>query len=105
MIRRPPRSTRTDTLFPYTTLFRSGVDHVVLLDLEVVGAEREALQERRLEDEAEAVLFGLLRAEVGVAAAHHLPGLVAEVGRGAGHVDPVRVGHAAAAPRIGRAHV
>src|SRR3546814_522393 len=27
MIRRPPRSTRTDTLFPYTTLFRSGRDH------------------------------------------------------------------------------
>src|SRR3546814_1402906 len=27
MIRRPPRSTRTDTLFPYTTLFRS-VTHV-----------------------------------------------------------------------------
>src|SRR3546814_13067661 len=26
MIRRPPRSTRTETLFPYTTLFRSG-DH------------------------------------------------------------------------------
>src|SRR3546814_6800716 len=26
MIRRPPRSTRTDTLFPYTTLFRS-TDH------------------------------------------------------------------------------
>src|SRR3546814_16192149 len=25
MIRRPPRSTRTDTLFPYTTLFRSAV--------------------------------------------------------------------------------
>src|SRR3546814_18491819 len=25
MLRRPPRSTRTDTLFPYTTLFRSGV--------------------------------------------------------------------------------
>src|SRR3546814_18792526 len=34
MTRRPPRSTRTDTLFPYTTLFRSGQhpvehDHVV----------------------------------------------------------------------------
>src|SRR3546814_2382632 len=27
MIRRPPRSTRTDTLFPYTTLFRSGCTH------------------------------------------------------------------------------
>src|SRR3546814_4131671 len=26
MIRRPPRSTRTDTLFPYTTLFRSPSD-------------------------------------------------------------------------------
>src|SRR3546814_6581450 len=31
MIRRPPRSTRTDTLFPYTTLFRSA---------DGVGAER-----------------------------------------------------------------
>src|SRR3546814_3480064 len=27
MIRRPPRSTRTDTLFPYTTLFRSPPPH------------------------------------------------------------------------------
>src|SRR3546814_7588349 len=26
MIRPPPRSTRTDTLFPYTTLFRSGIE-------------------------------------------------------------------------------
>src|SRR3546814_10901672 len=29
MRRRPPRSTRTDTLFPYTTLFRSHVERVV----------------------------------------------------------------------------
>src|SRR3546814_6578086 len=28
MIRRPPRSTRTDTLFPYTTLFRSLAQHL-----------------------------------------------------------------------------
>src|SRR3546814_15165010 len=34
MIRRPPRSTRTDTLFPYTTLFRSS------LDLDIAGANR-----------------------------------------------------------------
>src|SRR3546814_12479252 len=27
MIRRPPRSTLTDTLFPYTTLFRAGCEH------------------------------------------------------------------------------
>src|SRR3546814_12347463 len=30
MIRRPPRSTRTDTLFPYTTLFRSSMDKTLL---------------------------------------------------------------------------
>src|SRR3546814_2211001 len=39
MIRRPPRSTRTDTLFPYTTLFRSrfhpGRDDDSLAELEV----------------------------------------------------------------------
>src|SRR3546814_2945853 len=34
MIRRPPRSTRTDTLFPYTTLFRSlGLDPAPLVIL------------------------------------------------------------------------
>src|SRR3546814_9749472 len=32
MIRRPPRSTRTDTLFPYTTLFRSCVQSRVRAD-------------------------------------------------------------------------
>src|SRR3546814_14402422 len=31
MIRRPPRSTRTDTLFPYTTLFRSDLLQVGVL--------------------------------------------------------------------------
>src|SRR3546814_4382628 len=31
MIRRPPRSTRTDTLFPYTTLFRSSFAAVAWL--------------------------------------------------------------------------
>src|SRR3546814_1903257 len=31
MIRRPPRSTRTDTLFPYTTLFRSGAHRHFLI--------------------------------------------------------------------------
>src|SRR3546814_19789409 len=32
MIRRPPRSTRTDTLFPYTTLFRSGAACELIMD-------------------------------------------------------------------------
>src|SRR3546814_15352583 len=38
MIRRPPRSTRTDTLFPYTTLFRSLEPFVAALAL-AVGAD------------------------------------------------------------------
>src|SRR3546814_7405963 len=33
MIRRPPRSTRTDTLFPYTTLFRSFASSFIKLGL------------------------------------------------------------------------
>src|SRR3546814_19826434 len=36
MIRRPPRSTRTDTLFPYTTLFRSGL-HLPALERALAG--------------------------------------------------------------------
>src|SRR3546814_8525802 len=39
MIRRPPRSTRTDTLFPYTTLFRSLRRAVA--DLAGVGDDRD----------------------------------------------------------------
>src|SRR3546814_5600141 len=41
MIRRPPRSTRTDTLFPYTTLFRSV--RVVLTDHVADDARRLAI--------------------------------------------------------------
>src|SRR3546814_12093909 len=48
MIRRPPRSTRTDTLFPYTTLFRSG-EIVAPLRGGYVGQHRvEAGEELRL---------------------------------------------------------
>src|SRR3546814_2110686 len=36
MIRRPPRSTRTDTLFPYTTLFRSALVRPVARAAEAV---------------------------------------------------------------------
>src|SRR3546814_2328613 len=38
MIRRPPRSTRTDTLFPYTTLFRSNSYYNILKHLSVAAA-------------------------------------------------------------------
>src|SRR3546814_19913665 len=40
MIRRPPRSTRTDTLFPYTTLFRSGGHAIDRRVLHVVEQEQ-----------------------------------------------------------------
>src|SRR3546814_2825966 len=41
MIRRPPRSTRTDTLFPYTTLFRSiGTSDIPADAPKVTAAER-----------------------------------------------------------------
>src|SRR3546814_11649949 len=40
MIRRPPRSTRTDTLFPYTTLFRSGVK--IFSEVTLIGRRQRA---------------------------------------------------------------
>src|SRR3546814_1155228 len=39
MIRRPPRSTRTDTLFPYTTLFRSATDSLQMVAATGVGRQ------------------------------------------------------------------
>src|SRR3546814_5332387 len=42
MIRRPPRSTRTYTLFPYTTLFRSDGARLHLVDFRIADAEAAA---------------------------------------------------------------
>src|SRR3546814_10074283 len=48
MIRRPPRSTRTDTLFPYTTLFRSPigrkVGHAAVVDVAIGAPELPILR-------------------------------------------------------------
>src|SRR3546814_18463138 len=44
MLRRPPRSTRTDTLFPYTTLFRSETSSV--FDPRTLGSQPQAAQSR-----------------------------------------------------------
>src|SRR3546814_13441887 len=59
MIRRPPRSTRTDTLFPYTTLFRSaqlsrhgGDAGLLALEHERGGARRD-LELRQLRQQVE----------------------------------------------------
>src|SRR3546814_8941095 len=51
MIRRPPRSTRTDTLFPYTTLFRSISEIAVGSDSDLFAAfVRDVLLEESLID-------------------------------------------------------
>src|SRR3546814_9438906 len=44
MIRRPPRSTRTDTLFPYTTLFRSYLAGKLDLELNPQGTLAERIR-------------------------------------------------------------
>src|SRR3546814_1967620 len=63
MIRRPPRSTRTDTLFPYTALFRSARSASppalfrrrrlgVRFLFGTIGADHHGLEDRALEDGA-----------------------------------------------------
>src|SRR3546814_5649165 len=46
MIRRPPRSTRTDTLFPYTTLFRSAAGQDLVADNDQAGGPDAILVHR-----------------------------------------------------------
>src|SRR3546814_13918162 len=63
MIRRPPRSTRTDTLLPYTTLFRSYFDQVVDGYRFRVGR-----QVRQLRDQARALAARFAQADDAAAA-------------------------------------
>src|SRR3546814_1559574 len=66
MIRRPPRSTRTDTLFPYTTLFRSfGVDLVLVQPVVDRGRQFEDVREARLHA-LDIPLFGIAARRAGV---------------------------------------
>src|SRR3546814_12334961 len=57
MIRRPPRSTRTDTLFPYTTLFRSVFVERVSTDAE--GKPRILLEEPKVVVPGDRLVFVL----------------------------------------------
>src|SRR3546814_2901234 len=50
MIRRPPRSTRTDTLFPYTTLFRSVEREAGIADQEFYQTQYGLLESRALSE-------------------------------------------------------
>src|SRR3546814_14956909 len=53
MTRRPPRSTRTDTLFPYSTLFRSGDRQILCLDRQRLSALPRTAGRHRRTDTAE----------------------------------------------------
>src|SRR3546814_8346962 len=92
MIRRPPRSTRTDTLFPYTTLFRSGdvdVRQEVHFDLQHAVA-LTGFAAAALHIEAEAA--GLVSAGLAFGQAGEP---VADIGEGAGISGGVGAGSAA----------
>src|SRR3546814_19203707 len=95
MIRRPPRSTRTDTLFPYTTLFRSWVvGEIGGADADaLVGGERVGALELRMDDDRAAVVggrnaqrvIGLDRhvdRGVAIGVGENLPAAVGHLGRG-----------------------
>src|SRR3546814_1444634 len=88
MIRRPPRSTRTDTLFPYTTLFRSTGGGEVAAD-----RPRPTVAEDNVDNELDARAERLATAQYGavladggiqVVALRQGPGEVALPGRDGG---------------------
>src|SRR3546814_20269364 len=65
MRRRPPRSTRTDTLFPYTTLFLSAGDRGLDPQVDVLGHEhhrRTGFGLLQREDRVDDVVVGLVAA-------------------------------------------
>src|SRR3546814_3127485 len=74
MIRRPPRSTRTDTLFPYTTLFRSALVVAVLLVIihPDAGLDRQLIGElpAQLAEQRRAGVLEKLRVDRGQSAQH-----------------------------------
>src|SRR3546814_7540015 len=110
MIRRPPRSTRTDTLFPYPTLFRSlksdydiGLDDRALAQLTHVSRLLDERLNRQPQRNA---------AYVGESAFAHKGGLhvsaVAKDPRTYEHIDPALVGnrrHIVVSDQAGRANI
>src|SRR3546814_1889215 len=93
MIRRPPRSTRTDTLFPYTTLFRSRASQWLASapPHPLPSQGRELLQEQRVDRSAAGQRVKLLQ-QAGAGAQHVVnaqPGALAQVVQ---RLDPRRRG-------------
>src|SRR3546814_15948989 len=94
MIRRPPKSTRTDILCPYTTLFRSiGIGCLV-----------EARQQRRAASAAEAAVIAGRGAVPGDLVFAACPREILRLDSGA-RTEGRAMGLAAHGAKIGRAHV
>src|SRR3546814_4756747 len=79
MIRRPPRSTRTDTLFPYTTLFRSGLP-----------LSRQAVQYGRYRGSVQQAGRGCRGARGGAAEQHQDAGMGADPPRSEEHTSELQ---------------
>src|SRR3546814_20990593 len=90
MIRRPPRSTRTDTLFPYPTLFRSQRGHRGASDVAGVDALDDARQLPVPEGGVEVDLGEVTAGRLGAAVAHLLAREEALHGGGGGGERAVR---------------
>src|SRR3546814_3263214 len=58
MIRRPPRSTRTDTLFPYTTLFRSPARMIAAREAAIEPALQHMIERRDFLGDAHRIVGG-----------------------------------------------
>src|SRR3546814_6350521 len=106
MIRRPPRSTRTDTLFPYTTLFRSANNKIeVYMQIHPLITDSKSLAElcgRLSKSEFVAVVTEFMRENT------YWPDLclvqIADDNEAAA-IDPKAPGLDLAPLQIGRAHV
>src|SRR3546814_14232602 len=100
MLRLPPRSTRTDTLFPYTTLFRSG--RAQLLGVPDRGRMAGLLERRDHRSARQAVQDTLYRARRGggVAGPFGDPVRCAVVPHPAGHTDGAAALHRRRTRRI-----
>src|SRR3546814_17267444 len=103
MIRRPPRSTRTDTLFPYTTLFRSQAvgnawDFALAAEGQP-GAFAELLDDAGLRAQERAPMTPVVKLVFG---ANYDKTRLAEYACALGHAKEAGVGRG---EQIGRAHV